>query len=135
MKDPRTVREIFDGISSHEKKVSTGYILYAHTPRKVEILQDSELYIIFVENFFVHNDTQKDAAIIFANKFIETVNSAEFLDENSTLHNSGITAVVAKRNGELVLWNSTYDLPLEEWYTKEEHIHHVSEFVKEILKL
>ncbi len=135
MKDLRSIREIFDGISSHEKKVSTGYIFYAHAPRKVEILQDSELYIILVENFFVHNDTQKDSAIIFANKLIGTVNSEELLDENSTLHNSDITAVVAKRNGELVLWNSTYNIPLEEWYVKEEHVHHVSEFVREILKL
>ena len=139
MKDPRSLREIFDGISLHEKHFASGFIFSSQSPRLVEILQSSNsgLYIVFIKNFFIHPDSPKESAIAFTEKalIVKDEEKGPF-DEYSTLHSKNeISMLVTKRQGNLIVWRSGYDEPLEEWHKREVLNHNIDLFVQEILKL
>ncbi len=139
MKDPRSLREIFDSISLHEKHFASGFIFSSQSPRLVEILQSSNsgLYIVFIQIFFIHPDSPKESAIAFTEKALIVKDDEKGpFDEYSTLHSkTEISMLISKRQDELVVWRSNYDEPLEEWHKREVLNHNIDLFVQEILKL
>jgi hypothetical protein len=95
------------------------------------------LYIVFIENFFIHSDSPKESAIAFTEKILNVKETKDdSFDEFSTLHSKiEISMLITKRQDELVVWKSGYDQPLEEWHKREVLNHNIDLFVQEILKL
>lgn len=137
MEDQRSLREIFNGISIHEKHFAEGFIYCAQSSRFVIILYSEKLslYIVFIENFFINSDSPKESAIAFTEKILTVKEEKEGpFDEFSTLHlKNEISMLVTKRQDSVVVWRSGYDEPIEEWHKREELNHRIDFFVEEIL--